>query len=36
MYFLLVISLMGTAVVFVFIAIILRLVEREPTANNSG
>ncbi len=36
MYFLLVISLIGTVVVFVFIAIILRLAEREPTADSGS
>ena len=36
MYFLLAISLIGTVVVFVFIAITLKLVEREPTANSGS
>ncbi len=36
MNFLLVISLIGTVVVFAFVAVILRLVEREPTASSES
>ncbi len=36
MDFLLVISLIGTVVVFAFVAVILRLVEREPTASSES
>ncbi len=36
MYFLLAISLIGTVVVFVFVAITLKLAERELTANSKS